>query len=120
MVLPFRYHRRLEAEVNVNVQGTNHVVKAAQDHGCRALVYTSSCTVVTDEMGHKFADIDETWPVSQRLSIYGESKVKAEKIVLTANDRARKEDGVVGKIWVRRRWAQVTVDMCLEARSDLW
>lgn len=89
MDFSFRYHRRLEAEVQqVNVKGTQHIVNAAQDQGCRALVYTSSCTVVTDDLGRRFANIDETWPVSQKSSIYGESKVKAERIVLTANDQA--------------------------------
>lgn len=81
-----RYLRRAEAIVNmVNVNGTRHVVDAAKDNGCKALVYTSSCTVVTDDLNGNFPNIDERWPVSKRSSIYGESKAAAEKIVLSAN-----------------------------------
>lgn len=69
----------------VNVEGTRHVVDAARNNGCRALVYTSSCTVVTDDLDGNFPNIDERWPVSKKSSIYGESKVEAEKIVLSAN-----------------------------------
>lgn len=69
----------------VNVNGTRHVVDAAKDNGCKALVYTSSCTVVTDDLNGNFPNIDERWPVSKRSSIYGESKAAAEKIVLSAN-----------------------------------
>jgi sterol-4alpha-carboxylate 3-dehydrogenase (decarboxylating) len=70
----------------VNVIGTQNVVNAAREHGCRALVYTSSCTVVTDDLNGKFPNIDERWPVSKVSSIYGESKAEAETIVLTANN----------------------------------
>lgn len=70
----------------VNVSGTQHVVNAARDHGCRALVFTSSCTVVTDDLNGRFPNIDERWPVSKTSSIYGESKVEAEEIVLSANN----------------------------------
>ncbi|KEF63103.1 uncharacterized protein A1O9_01079 [Exophiala aquamarina CBS 119918] len=70
----------------VNVSGTQHVVNAAREYGCRALVYTSSCTVVTDDLNGKFPNIDERWPVSKSSSIYGESKAEAEQIVLSANN----------------------------------
>ncbi|KAK5045376.1 hypothetical protein LTR84_009240 [Exophiala bonariae] len=81
-----RYLRRLEGVVRrVNVDGTRHVVDAARNNGCRALVYTSSCTVVTDDLDGTFPNIDERWPVSKKSSIYGESKAEAEQIVLSAN-----------------------------------
>ncbi|KAL2403061.1 Sterol-4-alpha-carboxylate 3-dehydrogenase ERG26, decarboxylating [Exophiala dermatitidis] len=81
-----RYARRLEAYVRrINVEGTRHVVDWAKRTGCRALVYTSSCCTVTDDMSKSYANIDERWPVAAKSSIYGESKAAAERIVLAAN-----------------------------------
>lgn len=80
-----RYQRRLEKVVfNVNVNGTRNVLHAAKEVHCKAFVYTSSCCAVTDDLSSSFANIDETWPVSPVSSIYGESKVQAEKLVLDA------------------------------------
>ena len=71
-----RYSRRLEKLVTeVNVEGTRIVLDAARQTGCSALVYTSSCCAVTDDMSVPYANIDERWPVSSVSSIYGESKV---------------------------------------------
>ncbi|KAI1622475.1 sterol-4alpha-carboxylate 3-dehydrogenase [Exophiala viscosa] len=92
-----RYSRRLEPVVkNINVNGTKHVVGAAKKLGCRALVYTSSCCAVTDDMSKPYANIDERWPVGERNSIYGESKVEAEGIVIAANTAgSRSENGAI-------------------------
>ncbi|KIX00504.1 uncharacterized protein Z518_10644 [Rhinocladiella mackenziei CBS 650.93] len=87
-----RYSRRLERLVkNVNVNGTRHVVEAASISGCKALVYTSSCCAVTDDMTQPYANIDERWPVPEKSLIYGESKVEAERIVIAANNPGRIE-----------------------------
>ncbi|EXJ76055.1 uncharacterized protein A1O5_00563 [Cladophialophora psammophila CBS 110553] len=84
-----RYARRLEALVKaVNVEGTRHMVDAARKSRCRAFVYTSSCCTVIDDMSQSYANIDERWPVSPKSSIYGESKVEAEQIVIAANDKS--------------------------------
>jgi len=50
---------------------------------------------VTDDMTHSYPNIDERWPVAERGSIYGESKVEAERIVIAANTMPtqRKGDG---------------------------
>jgi sterol-4alpha-carboxylate 3-dehydrogenase (decarboxylating) len=40
--------------------------------------------LVTDDLSSSFSNIDETWPVSPISSIYGESKVQAERLVLDA------------------------------------
>lgn len=64
------------------------MVEAARKCGCRAFVYTSSCCAVTDDMSKSYANMDERWPVSQKSSIYGESKVEAERIVIAANDKS--------------------------------
>jgi sterol-4alpha-carboxylate 3-dehydrogenase (decarboxylating) len=72
-----RYGRRLKKLVfEVNVEGTRHVLDAARQSGCSALVYTSSCCAVMDDMSVSYANIDERWPVSPVSSIYGESKVR--------------------------------------------
>ena len=39
-------------------------------------------------MSRAYANIDETWPIPERSSIYGESKAGAEKIVLGANSES--------------------------------
>lgn len=72
-----RYSRRLEKLVTeVNVEGTRTVLDAARQTRCSALVYTSSCCAVTDDMSVPYINIDERWPVSPVSSIYGESKVR--------------------------------------------
>ena len=83
-----RYGRRLEKLVfEVNVEGTRHVLNAARQSGCSALVYTSSCCAVTDDMSVSYINIDERWPMSPKSSIYGESKVRSKAIDMnTIND----------------------------------
>ena len=84
-----RYGRRLEGKVfQVNVEGTRNVLKAAQEAGCSAFVYTSSCCAVTDDMTIPYANIDERWPVSEKSSVYGESKMLAERLLLAADQRS--------------------------------
>jgi sterol-4alpha-carboxylate 3-dehydrogenase (decarboxylating) len=71
-----RYSRRMEKEVSrVNVEGTRNTLFAAEEAGCTAFVYTSSCTAVMDDVSMDYANIDERWPVASKSSIYGESKV---------------------------------------------
>ena len=71
-----RYSRGMADLVSrINVEGTQNTIDAAEAAGCAALVYTSSCTAVIDDMSRDYANIDETWPVSLKSSIYGESKV---------------------------------------------
>lgn len=83
-----RYLRRIEQLVRaVNVQGTANVIDAAQETGCKAFVYTSSCCVVTDDLYGFFANIDERWPVSRSSLMYGESKIQAEKLVSAADGK---------------------------------
>lgn len=84
-----RYSRRLEGLCHeVNVQGTQNALDAAREiAGVEAFVYTSSCCAVTDDMSVSYRNIDEKWPVSAvKSSIYGESKVQAEALVLAANN----------------------------------
>ena len=83
---PARYSRRDELRIHKgNIDGTRNVVEAAERHGVKALVYTSSCTAVTDDLSKQFPNVDERWPVSFRSLPYGESKAAAEAIVLATN-----------------------------------
>ena len=71
-----RYGRKLEDLVHtINVVGTRNVLKASQEAGVQAFIYTSSCCAVTDEMSFSYAYINESWPTSRNSLIYGESKV---------------------------------------------
>ena len=83
-----RYGRRLERKCQqINVEGTRNVLEAARANGCQALVYTSSCTVVMDDWDTDHPNVNEDWPTSiHRSSIYAESKVAAEKLVISSND----------------------------------
>ncbi|CAL3966378.1 hypothetical protein PZA11_003050 [Diplocarpon coronariae] len=71
----------------VNVEGTKCVVEACQRTGVKALVYTSSASVVSDTM-HDLVNADERWPVipaSAQLEYYSTTKAQAEALVLAAN-----------------------------------
>ena len=76
--LASRYNRRdRDIVFKVNVEGTRIMLKAAQDAGVKAFVYTSSCTCVTDDMRYDYPNIDESVPTSSQSLIYGESKACA-------------------------------------------
>lgn len=59
----------------VNVEGTRNVLAASKDCGAKGLVYTSSVTVVLDELDRDFRNVDETWPTGMAKTSYGISKV---------------------------------------------
>jgi len=71
-----RYNRIMKKTVDcVNTQGTLNVLEAAKTCGVDALVYTSSCTVITDDLEHDFPNYDESITIPPVSLIYGESKV---------------------------------------------
>lgn len=73
--LAFRYGRAQRDRVfNVNVDGTGNMLAAAKSSGVKALVWTGSCTAITDDFRHQYPNIDERWPTSSHSLIYGESK----------------------------------------------
>jgi sterol-4alpha-carboxylate 3-dehydrogenase (decarboxylating) len=74
-----------DAIFEVNVQGTKNVVEAAKNCGARGLVYTSSVTVLVDEMGVDIKNADETWITGRATTVYGQSKTAAENFVLSQN-----------------------------------
>jgi len=57
-------HFDLKPEIHekVNVGGTKNLIKAAQDAGVKAFVYTSSASVVLDDKA-ELINADERWPV---------------------------------------------------------
>ncbi|GBE64531.1 steroid Delta-isomerase [Mycobacterium sp. MFM001] len=75
------YRRRSFA---VNVDGTKNLVHAAQKAGTKRFVYTASNSVVMG--GQRIANGDETLPYTDRFNdLYTETKVVAEKFVLSQN-----------------------------------
>lgn len=69
----------------INVNGTKNVLDAARQTGVQAFVYTSSCTVVTDDVDHDYPNYDETTQTGNATLIYGQSKTAAENLVVSAN-----------------------------------
>jgi 3beta-hydroxy-Delta5-steroid dehydrogenase / steroid Delta-isomerase len=69
----------------VNVGGTENLVLAAQDAGVKRFVYTASNSVVMG--GQRISNGDETLPYTERFNdLYTETKVAAERFVLSQND----------------------------------
>jgi sterol-4alpha-carboxylate 3-dehydrogenase (decarboxylating) len=71
-----RYSKKgRETMFEINVTGTRNVIEASKGCGARAFVYTSSTTVLMDEMDAEFRNADETWPTGRATTTYGQSKV---------------------------------------------
>jgi sterol-4alpha-carboxylate 3-dehydrogenase (decarboxylating) len=71
----------------VNVEGTRSVVEACQKAAVKALVYTSSASVISDNVSD-LHNADERWPVIRgalQSEYYSETKAAAEQLVLEAN-----------------------------------
>ncbi|KAI9172066.1 Sterol-4-alpha-carboxylate 3-dehydrogenase, decarboxylating [Paramyrothecium foliicola] len=71
----------------VNVEGTRSVIDACRKAGVRALVYTSSASVISDNQ-HDLYNADERWPVirgAAQTEYYSETKAAAEELVINAN-----------------------------------
>ncbi|KAL7944811.1 3-beta hydroxysteroid dehydrogenase/isomerase family domain-containing protein [Trichoderma barbatum] len=71
----------------VNVGGTKAVIEACQNTGVKALVYTSSASVISDNE-NDLINADEEYPVirgAQQKEYYSETKAAAEELVIKAN-----------------------------------
>jgi sterol-4alpha-carboxylate 3-dehydrogenase (decarboxylating) len=61
----------------VNVEGTRNVIKACNETGVKALIYTSSASVIYD--GGSLVNADENTPFATRhVDPYNASKVNLE------------------------------------------
>ena len=70
-----RYGRRERDVVfDVNVNGTRNVLDAAKKCGAKAFIYTSSCTIITDDSRNDYPNMKETLPIPTSSLIYGQSK----------------------------------------------
>ncbi|RCI07899.1 hypothetical protein L249_5788 [Ophiocordyceps polyrhachis-furcata BCC 54312] len=72
----------------VNVDGTRCVVEACKDSEVKALVYTSSASVVSDNRSSDLFNVDESRPTvrgKRQHEYYSETKAAAEELVLAAN-----------------------------------
>ncbi|OJD31145.1 nad-binding protein [Diplodia corticola] len=85
---PSRYSQQDRRHVfEVNVDGTRNVLDAAMEYGSvRAFVYTSSSTVLGDDLSREVPNASEqVEDASRKRWVYGESKTHAENLVLAAN-----------------------------------
>ncbi|KAK4990797.1 erg26, C-3 sterol dehydrogenase [Elasticomyces elasticus] len=76
-----------ELMYSVNVDGTRTLVKAAQETGVKAFVYTSSASVISDTQSD-LINADETYPLimgDRQPEYYTTTKALAELHVLTSN-----------------------------------
>lgn len=81
-----RQWERVEA---VNYGGTKNIVAAIMASGCRRIVYTSSCTVVSDDLSHDYFHVNESVRTGLATLHYGRSKGMAEKHVLSPSHRSK-------------------------------
>lgn len=76
-------HKNRDLVFNINVNGTRNMLEAAKENGVKALVYTSSCTVVTDDNDRDYPNMNEMLPTGNVSLIYGQSKVRSVPDIAT-------------------------------------
>ena len=68
----------------VNLNGTVNILNAAMASGCKRFIYTSSVTVVIDDLDHAYHNMnEETAPTNLATLHYGKSKALAEAFVIS-------------------------------------
>lgn len=85
----------------INVIGTGNLLRACRERRVQRFVYTSSVDVCFE--GKQVENMDQSTPYAKRpKSVYGETKIAAEKMVLAANGAggvftcAIRADGIYG------------------------
>jgi sterol-4alpha-carboxylate 3-dehydrogenase (decarboxylating) len=79
--------RSREMMYKVNVEGTKNVIKASQESGVKAMVHTSSASVIHDAKSD-LINADETYPLvmgKNQPEYYSHTKAEAEIVALAAN-----------------------------------
>lgn len=71
---------------NVNVVGTENVLKAAASQGVKKVIFTSSASVVFDG-SHLYNCTEERAYPKKFLDYYSQTKMEAERMVLEANGK---------------------------------
>ncbi|KIW03192.1 uncharacterized protein PV09_05418 [Verruconis gallopava] len=77
--------KAFECMYAVNVGGTKNVLEAARAVGVRYFIYTSSVTVLVDDLSVDHPNMTEDLPTGHATLPYGRTKGIAEKMVLDAN-----------------------------------
>ena len=68
-------HENRDRILDVNVGGTKSILNAAQKcSDVEVLVYTGSCTCITDDLDHEYPNMRESLSFPKRSLVYGESK----------------------------------------------
>ena len=95
-----RWSRRLQDTVyKINVTGTETLLAASRSTpSVSAFVWTGSCCAVIDDVRFAYPNADESWRTTPKGStIYGESKARAEALVLAANEIEPRDEERKGK-----------------------
>ncbi|KAI1000024.1 hypothetical protein K3495_g8170 [Podosphaera aphanis] len=76
-----------ELYIKVNIDGTRCVIDACQKSNVKALIYTSSASIISDNKSD-LVNADERWPITpaeSQTEFYSWTKAEAESLVLAAN-----------------------------------
>jgi UDP-glucose 4-epimerase len=63
---------------DVNLNGTRHALNAAKAVKAKAFIFTSSVTIISDDVDNDYPNMDETIPTGQATLVYGRVKVHLE------------------------------------------
>jgi sterol-4alpha-carboxylate 3-dehydrogenase (decarboxylating) len=63
---------------DVNLNGTRYALEAARAVKAKAFVFTSSVTIVSDDVDHNYPNMNETVPTGHASLVYGRVKVHLE------------------------------------------
>ena len=83
----FQFHGPSQPFFEINVKGTQSLLRAAREAGVSRFMFISAAAVVMDDEGKPLLNVDETYPVNSGSRFpYIASKAEAETLVLRAND----------------------------------
>jgi nucleoside-diphosphate-sugar epimerase len=80
-----RYGRNIVVQHNLNklnVEGTQNMLEAAEENNIASFIYTSSSTILTDDLIHDYPNYKEDLPYPKSSLIYGQSKVSHDPMTM--------------------------------------